>query len=935
MTAGIASRPAEEDALGEFLAAAAGTPSALLVDGEAGIGKTTVWLTGLQWARERGFQVLSARIANTQSVVAYASLADLLTGVDHDTWADLPAPQRIAINRVFVREHAADTVTDQRAVAAAFLSVVDRLTDQGPMLLAIDDLQWLDPSSAHVIAFAARRLSGPVGLLATVRTEPGSSGATSWLQLPRPDTIQRISVRPLSSRALHTVVRENLGRPVPRAAMERIHQISAGNPFYAIELARAFFETSDQTLPGTLAELVRARIGSLDPAVLDVLLAAACLATPTVELVGEAIATDHDRLIKLLEAAERRGIVSIEGNRIRFTHPLLAGGVYADAAPTQRRLMHRRLAGVVDESELRARHLARASTTGDPETLVALDEAAASAHARGAPAAAAELLGLAIAMGGDTPERRVRLAGHCFDGGEPGRARALLERAVAGMQPGQRRAEALHSLAVVRFSDDGYLEASHLLQRALAEDEPDPPLRVRMLTTLAHALFNTGEPDTAWRCAEEAVTRAERLGAPGLLSQALGVRSMLFFLRGDGIDEPSLLRALELEDHQSFTPTVLKPSVGHALILGWIGELDRSYRRMQAIQRRCVEKGEEGERIFIDFQVVVNRVWRGDFAEAARVTDAVTELASHLGGEFPVMLGLVIRAWLAVYCGHEDDARPAVADAIDASKRSGTVWHEEWSLTALGFLETSLGNYAAALSALEPLLSRYGPSPNPTEIFAASFVPDAVEALTALGRADEAEPLVAALECNGRRLDRAWMLAVGARCRAMVLAARGDVEAAVQSARCALTEHDRLPMPFERARTQLLLGQLMRRERSAATAVLRDALAVFEKLGTPLWVDRARAELADTTPRGRARAREALTPAEQRLAELAASGMTNRDMAAKLFISSKTVEGTLARVYRKLGIRSRAELRRHMEYDPTVAGKHTATDVASWDIRRS
>lgn len=904
----MASRPAEEQALGEFLAVAASEPSALVVDGEAGIGKTTLWLAGLHRARDRGFRVLSARASHAESVSAYASLADMLTGVDPDSWADLPEPQRVAVERMLSRTEVADAVTDQRAVAAAFLSVVEHLTDHGPVLLAIDDLQWLDPSSAHVIGFTARRLFGPVGFLATVRTEAGSADTTSWLQLPRPDAIQRIAMRPLSSGALSTVLSAHVDRPIPRAAMARIHQISAGNPFYAIELARALVESADEVLPGTLAELVRARISSLDPAVQDVLLATACLASPTVELVGAATAVDHERLIELLEAAEQQGIVSIEGHRVRFTHPLLAGGVYTDAAPAQRRRMHRRLAGVVDELEMRARHLALSSTTDDTETLDALDRAAAAAHARGAPAAAAELLELAIALGGDAADRRIRLAGHHFDGGDPGRARALLERAIAGLQPGQLRAEAVQSLAIVRFNDDGYAEVSQLLQRALAEDEPDQALRIRMLTTLAHALYNTGEPDEAWRCAEEAVIHAERLGAPGLLSQALGVRAMLRFLRGDGVDEPSLQRSLELEDHEAFTPTVLKPSVIHALIMGWTGALDTSYQRMREIERRCVERGQEGELIFIDFQVAVNRIWRGDFAEAARVTDLTTELAGQLGGDFPHMLGLVLRAWLAVFGGRENDARPLVADAIDASKRSGTGWHDDWSLTALGFLETSLGNYAAALNALEPLLSRYGSSPNPTELFAASFLPDAVEALTGLDRADEAEPLVDSLERNGSRLGRAWMLAVGARCRAMVLAAAGDVEGAVQSARRALMEHDRLPMPFERARTQLLLGQLLRRHGSEATAVLRDALTTFEQLGTTLWAGRVRAELAGATPRVRVGTPDALTPAEQRVAELAAEGMTNRDVAAKLFISAKTVEATLARVYRKLNIRSRAEL---------------------------
>ena len=457
----MASRPIEEAALNEFLDAAASAPAALLVDGEAGIGKTTLWVAGLQRARDRGFRVLSARTAQANSVLAYASLADLLTDVEPDTWADLPEPQRIAVDRVLLGEQAADAVTDRRAVAAAFPSVVDRLADDGRVLLALDDLQWLDPSTVHVIAFTARRLSGPVGLLATVRTERDSGGATSWLQLPRPDAIHRIAVRPLSSSALHTVVRDKLTRPIPRAAMARVHQISAGNPFYAIELARALVESVDEMLPETLADLVRARIGSFEPEVHDVLLAAACLAKPTVELVGQAAAVDHDRLIELLEAAERQGIVVIEGNRIRFTHPLLAGGVYTDAPPEQRRLMHRRLAGVVDELELRARHLALASTTDDPEILELLDAAAASAQARGAPAAGAELLELAIKLGGDTPERRIRLAGHYFDGGDPGRARALLERATARMQPGPLRAEALNSLAIMRFIDEGYLDASH------------------------------------------------------------------------------------------------------------------------------------------------------------------------------------------------------------------------------------------------------------------------------------------------------------------------------------------------------------------------------------------------------------------------------------------------------------------------------------------
>ena len=349
----------------------------------------------------------------------------------------------------------------------------------------------------------------------------------------------------------------------------------------------------------------------------------------------------------------------------------------------------------------------------------------------------------------------------------------------------------------------------------------------------------------------------------------------------------------------------------HALLLGWTGELDLAYERMQTIARRCIERGEEGDLIFIYFQVALNRIWRGDFAAARRVAADADNVARHLGGEFPIMLSLVIRAWLAAYDGNEGNARTIIAAAIDASRRSGTGWHEDWSLTALGFLETSLGNHGAALHTLEPMLSRFAAAANTTEIFAAAFLPDAIEALIELGRVDDAEPLVGALEQNGQRRDRAWMRAVAARCRGMVAAARGDMETAISAVQYAMGEHDRLPMPFERARTQLLLGQLARRQRhkEAATIAVRDALTTFEELGTPLWAKRARAEQTrvDTTP-----ATDGLTAAEHRVAELAASGMTNRDVAGALFISPKTVEATLARVYRKLGIRSRAELGRRM-----------------------
>ena len=229
----------------------------------------------------------------------------------------------------------------------------------------------------------------------------------------------------------------------------------------------------------------------------------------------------------------------------------------------------------------------------------------------------------------------------------------------------------------------------------------------------------------------------------------------------------------------------------------------------------------------------------------------------------------------------------------------------------LGFLEVSCGDYQAAALTLEPLAGAaaamgYG---EPT---AAPFAADAAEALIGVGQLEQATALVDQLESNGRRLDRAWALALGARCRSLLLAASGDLDAAAAAAEQALIEHRRLPIPFERARTQFVLGQIQRRRRQkrAAAVQLTEAAEAFAGLGTPLWAARARAELDRVSVSPAAGTQ--LTPSEQRVAGLAATGMTNREVAGVLFISPKTVEANLARVYHKLGIHSRAELGHRM-----------------------
>ncbi|OBI81785.1 LuxR family transcriptional regulator [Mycobacterium sp. 1245805.9] len=916
MPINVVGRSTEAEEVVDFLDAVLGEPSALVVEGEPGIGKTTLWLSALEQARERGFRVLSARPSAAESVLAYTGLADLLSAVDAAALTELPAPQRVAMDRILLLTEPDNTPTDLRAVCAAFLSVLEVLAEDTPVLLAIDDLQWLDASSGQVVAFAIRRIVGSVGILVAVRDDPESLRAVELLRLGAPDRFRRITIGPLSVGALHTVISDRLKRSLSRPVMMRIHEISGGNPLYAIELARALdgrAASVDVGLPNTLAGLVHARVGDLAPQPRDMLLAAACLATPTVELVARATGVDVERVVEALADAENNGVVTIAGNRLGFTHPLLAAGVYTDATTAKRRWMHRRLADLVDQPELKARHLALGVTDADGEVLQSLDAAAGMAMVRGAPSAAAELLELAIGLGGDTAQRRIMLGGFLFNSGDGARAADVLDEVLAGPAPARLRAQALNLLAVMHQLEDNPPQGADYLERALRDAGDDVELRVQILVSLAWIQVHIGRFAASAQSIDAAVADAERLGRPQLLAQALGTWVVVHVLVGDGLDDRKLGRALEFEEHRTSVSVMFRPTVHNAMALAWTGELDAAHEQFLAIRQSCIERGEESELVFVSYHGVLNEIWRGDFVQASLIAEDTVERARLLKGPLPLGAALTIRALVAAYAGRADDVRRDFREAIGPISRSGSQLLKAWTIAAGGFLEVSLGNYRGALGEFEPVLDQIRAEPTATEIFVAGCVPDAAEALIQLGRLTDAEGLVDLLEDNGRRLDRPWMLAVGGRCRAMLLAADGDVRAATVVAQQAMAEHHRLPMPFERARTQLLLGQLYRRQRqrNAASIVSREALGTFETLNTPLWAARARTELARTD--GGAGRAKLLTAGESRVAEFAASGMSNRDVAAALFISPKTVEVNLTRIYRKLGVRTRGELMRRID----------------------
>ena len=594
---------------------------------------------------------------------------------------------------------------------------------------------------------------------------------------------------------------------------------------------------------------------------------------------------------------------------MRFVHPLYREAVYAGATEEERRRAHRLLAEGEQDRVERARHLGLSAAGRDEQIAAELEAAAGDARLRGAPETAAQLLERAIEL---TPagnrdaadRRRLAAAGDWFGAGAIVRSRELLTELLDESNDRRLRSRALRLLALVHSREESMPQALERLLEAATGAGSDDDLRAPAELELAFMSVNVSfDFEAAGPHADRALACAERLGDPGVLAQALAVKAIADFLLGGGLDEALVERALELEPAcAADVPVELRPSLIAGSLAIYVGQPRRALHLLEALEQQMRAQGVEADLPLLLCVIEWARSWAGDLPGARAAGAEALELAHLTGSDSHIGYVHANAAMAAAHAGDEPGCRAHVAEALAGMERTGYLVHATWSMSALGLLELSRGDPAAAAAALRPLLDVFEDAP-PSEPIRAFFLPDAVEALAGCGELERASRLNALFAERARLIGRTWAIAASHRSQALIAAAEGDLAGARGAAEAAIELQRQGELPLELARSLLVLGQVERRakQKAAAKAALEESAAICDEIGAALWAARARDELARL---GGQASRDELSPTEQRVAQLAASGLTNREIASAAFMSEKTVEANLSRVYRKLGLRS-------------------------------
>jgi DNA-binding CsgD family transcriptional regulator len=904
-------REAEQRVVDELLQSARSGRSAVLVlRGDPGIGKTALLRYAL--SRAAGMTVLRGVGIEAEHELPFAGLHQLLRPclglVDR-----VPAPQATALRGAFGLSF--DAVENPFLVSLALLSLLAEKCEEAPVLCLIDDAHWLDQPSQAALAFAARRLEAePIAVLAAARTQEPRRFESSGLP--------ELELAGLDDAAAGALLRSQIEHAVADEVVRLLLRTAKGNPLALLELpagltARQLGGVEPIVGPprarGAVEEAFRARVAALPPAVRTALLLAAAEQSGDLPTLERALARSGVSASALV-AAQDAGLVRVNGT-LEFRHPLVRSAVYGSATHNERRTAHETLAAVLEDPVSSAWHVALMSDRTDEAIASQLDAAGAQAVARGAHATAATAFERAAELSEDPARKGQRLLWAAQTSLAAGRSRAALgcvERAQPLIQDPVDASELDVVRAAVSMRDGSPAQTFSLARSAaLALSERQPERALEMVALMIWAAAEGG-----WAASGVVDAHATLAQISGGAARREFIHAMLdgamALLRGEASPAGDLFADALARADDLASDVVVTQLAG--LIGQWIADFIPARDRFARVvaQRRA-------EGLVIELAgslplLAIGEMCTGHVQAANDATVEGLELLHQLGYEQDEISYLALQAWNASLMGKEEECREHSASAIRRGLATGVGWATGEAHLALGLLELGLGNAREAIEHFEQMDP--GPFP-PTTVLA---TPEFIDAALRLGEPDRAQRALARFEAWAPVSRTPLVAGMLARCRAITAT---DAEQADLLFREALRHHDLRMNPYERARTQLAYGERLRRDRRRieARVQLRSALDTFEGLGAGLWAGRAREELRATGETARKRdpsTIDTLTPQELRVARLVVGGASNKSVAEQLFLSRRTVEYHLGKVFVKLGVSSRLELAR-VPLDPVLA----------------